>query len=255
MPWIDFFEHTEAGEGLAVNADAIAHWAVDDGLVFAVADGIGEQEAGEVASHLALDVVRGAITSPRSEWPILRRLAHAVQTANMELYQKAVAVPELRGMATTVTATALVGRSLSTAHVGDCRLWLLRDRTLTQLTKDHTWVWAHLPGVPAVEQRHGHPRRYSLPRCLGQELVVSIDLLSMDLQVGDVLLHSSDGLHGALAELDIQQILATGSAEAAGQTLLARARAQSRRDDVSVQVALVRELNAARSRPWWRLGA
>jgi PPM family protein phosphatase len=254
MPLVDFCELTVAGSGHAVNEDTIGHWPLDDGLVFAVADGIGEQAAGEVASHLALDTVGRELSSQHSEWPVLNRLRHAVQAANVELYQKAVTVPELRGMATTITATALVGRSLVTAHVGDCRLWLLRNRQFTQLTKDHTWVWAHLPGAPTVEQRHGQPRRYSLPRCLGHELVVSIDLLSMELSPGDVLLQSSDGMHGALSEQEIQRVLTGAAPEEACQTLVGRAREENGRDDVSVQVARVRTIAAAAAQPWWRLG-
>src|SRR5205823_2268879 len=93
--------------------------------------------------------------------PIATRLRRAVHAANVAVYEKAVVVPQLAGMATTLTVTALVGSALTTAHVGDCRLWLLRDGTLTQLTKDHTWVWSHLPGIAPPTPGREQPRRYS----------------------------------------------------------------------------------------------
>jgi protein phosphatase len=175
-----------------------------------------------------------------------------VQAANIELYQKAIAVPELAGMGTTLTATAIAGATLLAAHVGDCRLLLLRERTLTQLTKDHTWVWAHLPGVEAHEYAHGQPRRYSLPRCLGHELILSVDLLSMELSEGDVIVQASDGLHAALSEVEIRELLLAHPPEAACQALVRRACEEDGRDDVSVQVAAVRHV-PAQPRAWWRL--
>src|SRR5262249_5307837 len=160
MPRIQLGEATHAGRAHAVNEDAVGHWPLEDGLVFAVADGIGAEAAGQVASKLALDVLGAEVSDTPSDVPAITRLRRAVQAANRAVYQKGLVVPELRGMGTTLTASAVVGASLVAAHVGDCRLWLLRDGTLTQLTKDHTWVWAHLPGAPTLEQAHGKPRRY-----------------------------------------------------------------------------------------------
>lgn len=253
MARIQFFELSEGGADHPTNEDAVAHWSLEDGLVFAVADGIGERAAGHVASTLALEIVGRELGGPPTELPVLNRLRRAVQTANVELYQKGLTVPALSGMGTTLTATALVGSSLVAAHVGDCRLWLLRDRTLTQLTKDHTWVWAHLPGFEGGEHAHGQRRRYSLPRCLGHELVVSIDLLSLELRTGDVLVQCSDGVHGAIEEVEIQELLEAHPPEAACRALLRRAHEEDG-DDVSVQVAAVRGVPASAARPWWRLG-
>src|SRR5437899_2616124 len=152
MPDIDSFQLTREGSRREVNEDAVGCWPHADGLVLAVADGLGAHSAGEVASQLALEVLPAELAQAPTTWPLTTRLRRAVQAANVAIYQKAITVPELQGMATTLTATALVGGALVTAHVGDCRLWLFRDGALTQLTKDHTWVWAHVPGAPSVEQ-------------------------------------------------------------------------------------------------------
>jgi len=251
---LDFFELTHGGAAHPVNEDAVASWPCDDGLVFAVADGIGAGGGGSVASGLALEIFGREMAEAPARLSLPNRIRRAVQVANVELYQKAVTIPELKHMGTTLTATALVGTSLITAHVGDCRLWLLRDKRLVQLTKDHTWVWAHLPGAGTLEQTRGHARRYSLPRCLGHELVVSVDVLSMELRPWDVLVHTSDGVHAALDEPDIHGLLEAHPPEAACRALVRRAREEDSQDDVSVQIAWVGALPESGSRSWWRWG-
>lgn len=248
MPHIDFFQWTRTGGAPERNDDLVGCWPHDDGIVFAVARGLGDRETGHCASDLALSVVGDELRAAAHSWPIATRLRRAVHAANLAVYQKAVVVPELAGMATTLTVTALVGGSLTAAHVGDCRLWLLRGSALTQLTKDHTWVWSHLPGMGSAPGR-GQPRRYSMPRCLGHELIVSIDLLSMDLHQGDVLLHTTDGLHGRLAETDIHELLTAHPPEAACRALLRRAAHFDATDDATAQVAAVHAVPEATR--WW----
>src|SRR5439155_905170 len=91
---------------------AVGHWPHEDGLLFAVADGLGGHAAGEVASALALEVLAREMDRAPGSWALTKRLRRAVQEANLELYNKAIAVPELRGMGTTLTASAVVGGTL-----------------------------------------------------------------------------------------------------------------------------------------------
>src|SRR5207253_1015346 len=142
-------------------------WALDDGVVFAVADGLGGVAGGKLASEIALDsLARGLAESP-ARWPIAKRLRRAIQDANLRIYNKGLAVPELRGLGTTVTATAIVGAALVSAHVGDCRLFLLRAGELRQLTRDHSWVADQVQiGLLTPEQARLHPRRHLLTRSL-----------------------------------------------------------------------------------------
>jgi protein phosphatase len=253
MPEIEFHQLSTAGSDRAPNQDAVGSWPLRDGLVFAVADGIGTEGIGQLASTHALKVLARELRAAGPDWPLLKCLRRGVQAANLELYEKGVTVPDLRRIATTLTATAVVGASLVTAHVGDCRLWLLRDGRLTQLTKDHTWAQPQRPGAGSSEQAPVHARRYSLPRCLGQELIVSIDFLSMDLQAGDVLAQSSDGVHARLEENEIKALLEAHPPEAACHELVRRAQERDGQDDASVQVAVVRRLPDAGVRRWWGL--
>ncbi len=153
MPVVDYFELTDVGCVREQNEDAIANWPFADGILFAVADGLGGSTAGEIASAFALEVLRLESTGAPQGAPVAKMLRRAVQEANLKLYQRAITVTELRGMATTLTATALTAGTLVAVHVGDCRLLLLRDGPITQLTNDHTWVAEPVTdGLPSAKQ-------------------------------------------------------------------------------------------------------
>src|SRR6185503_14262007 len=124
MPALEFSQLTDVGCVREENEDAVASWPwpVGDGVVFAIADGLGGYAAGQVASALALDVLREETARTPERWATEKRLRRAIQEANLKIYQRAITVTELRGMATTITASVVCGSTLVTAHVGDCRL-------------------------------------------------------------------------------------------------------------------------------------
>jgi len=236
------------------NEDAVAHWWCGDSLVLAVADGVGDRSAGQVASATALEVLGRELSTSPSDWPMPKRLRRAVQAANLEVYQKGVTVPELRRMATTLTVTAIEGSTLLAAHVGDCRLLLYRQGRLTQLTKDHTRAWED-PLAAGVNGSRNGVRHPALSRSLGHELVVSIDFLTMELAGGDRLLQCSDGVHGALGEQELSELLEAHPPEAACQAIVRRAREVDAGDDASVQLVRVAAVaTPSPTRPWWRFG-
>src|SRR5262249_14312256 len=254
MPLVEFGQRTHVGARES-NEDAIGHWAHEDGLVFAVADGLGGHSAGEVASTLALEIFSAQRARSPGSSPLAKRLRRAVQEANLALHSKGLAVPELRGMATTFTASAVVGGSLVAAHVGDCRLFLLRGGTATQLTKDHTWVAEQVQyGLLSAKAARTHPRRHSVTRCLGPELIVGIDVLSLDVQPDDVLVQCSDGVHGVLEGEEIAAILRDQAPEPACEQLIERALAAGSEDNLSAQVLRILDCPPPTPRPWWRFG-
>jgi len=255
MPEIEFFQLTDVGCVRHHNEDAIGHWPHEDGLLFAVADGLGGRNAGEVASNLALEVLSREVDRAPGSWAVAKRLRRAVQEANLEIYNKAMAVPELHGMATTLTATALVGPTIVAVHVGDSRLYLFRGGALTQLTKDHTWVGEQVQyGLLTAEQARTHPRRNMLSRSVGHDLIVGIDTLTLDLRQGDWLVQCSDGLHAQIPEPDVADALRTNAPEAACRALVDRARAEGGNDNISVQIASVVDCPAPAERRWWQRG-
>lgn len=257
MPDIEFSQLTDPGRLRGRNEDAVGSWAHDGGLLFAVADGLGGHAGGEVASTLALEILAREMEGAPGSWPVAKRLQRAVRAANLELYNKSIAVPELRGMGTTITATAIVGGSMVAAHVGDCRLLVVREGVGKQLTKDHTRVWEQLQsGRLSPEQARLHAGRNAITRCLGRELLTPIDMLTFDLQPGDVLAQMSDGVHAALPEVEIVELLIRHSPEMACQELVRRGLEEGGADNLSVQVAVVRSCPSptAAARPWWRFG-
>lgn len=253
VPDVEFFQLTDAGSGPAENEDAIGHWPHEDGLLFALADGLGGQAAGEVASRVALEALAREMERAPGSWQVAKRLRRAVQEANLTLYNKAVAVPELRGMGTTLTASVVVGGSLVTAHVGDCRLYLLRDRVGRQLTKDHTWVAERVEyGLLDADEARTHPRRHDVTRCLGRELITAVDVLSLDIHPGDVLAQMTDGIHAVLNEAEIVELLNAHPPEPACRALLRRGREEGGESNLSVQVAAIVDCPTSGLRSWWR---
>ena len=255
MPEFDFFQLTDPGQIREGNEDAVGHWPYGDGVLFAVADGVGGHAAGEVASALALEILAREMERAPGTWAPTKQLRRAVQEANLALHSKGLAVPELCGMATTLTASAVVGGTLVAAHVGDCRLFLLRDGGVTQLTKDHTWVAERIQyGLLTPEAARTHPKRHAITRCLGPELIVGIDVLRLELRPGDILVQCSDGVHGVLDESEIADIARRLAPEVACRELLRRAVEAGSDDNLSAQVLAVRDCPAAAPRPWWRFG-
>jgi protein phosphatase len=255
MPDIDFFQLTDVGCVRTNNEDAVGHWPHEDGLLFAVADGLGGYNAGEFASALALEVLSREMDRAPGTWPVGKRLRRAIQEANLEIHSKAITVPELRGMGTTITATALVGATIVAAHVGDCRLYLVRGNEFTQLTKDHTLVGEQVQyGLLTPEQARTHPRRHLLNRSLGKDLIVGIDVLNLELQVGDVLAQCSDGVHSLLPDPEIAKILRSNQPRAACHSVIERARAAGGTDNLSIQVAAVLTTSPPplSARRWWQ---
>jgi len=255
MAQVELGQLTDCGPVRDGNEDAIGSWEFDEGIVFAVADGLGGQGGGEIASRLALEILETGFKGAPEKWPIAKKLRRAIQDANLRIYNMGITVPELRGMGSTLTATAVVGSSLVTAHVGDCRLLLFRDGTLTQLTKDHSWVFEQVQfGLLSPSQARVHPKRNLVTRSLGKELIVSIDLVSTEVQNGDVLLQCSDGIHAQLDEEDLATVLREHDAEGACRTLVQRAIDAGGRDNMSAQVAVVAGCSPQPKRSWWKFG-
>jgi protein phosphatase len=223
--------HNEDHCGAVAEGDACA--------LVAVADGVSLAQAGEVASEVAISALFQAFGEGRSA-PAGHRLYRAVQQANIEIYDKAVAVPELRGMSTTLTAAVVDRGELTAVHVGDSRLYLVRGREVIQLTKDHT-VAAEKVRMKLLspEKARFHPDRSVLTRSLGRELIVSRDRLGRRVAQGDVLVACTDGLHGVLADEEIGKLVHGRSAADACRALVDAANARGTGDNLSAAVIRV----------------
>lgn len=169
-----------------------------------------------------------------------KRLYRAAQQANIEIYDKAIVVPELRGMSSTLTAVALEGAMLHAAHVGDSRLYLVRANTITQLTKDHTVVAERIrQKLLSAERARNHPDRGTLTRSLGRELIAALDRITLPVLPGDVLVICSDGLYNVLGDHEIAELSRQGSAETIAMSLIATANGKGTFDNLSAAVCRI----------------
>jgi protein phosphatase len=254
---------TDVGTGREKNEDACGSFMEsDDTAIVAVADGVSSYPGGEVASRMAIEgLVRAFREEPRAAGAG-QRLYRAFQQANIEVYDRAIAVPELRGMATTLTAVALERGFLTAVHVGDSRLYLVRAGEIVQLTKDHTVVAGRARlGLVDQERARNHPDKSILTRSLGRELIVSRDRLTRRLVQGDALLLCSDGLHGVLEDPEMPDIMGGLDAVAASAALVRAANARGTSDNLTAAVlrligpAPALEAETLAGRLWRMLGS
>ena len=229
-----------------------AYFSDVDMRLFAVADGMGGHEAGEVASRLALEALSGFIRRSATEtdfsWPYGldktltyagNRLRTGIHLANRRVFRAAENNDDYSGMGTTIVGLLVDGEHIAIGHVGDSRLYRLGGGVLEQLTEDDSWaatVLAHNPRAQASDLAH-HPMRNVLTNALGAREHVDVHLLERDLLPGDTLLLCSDGLHGVLSEADVKAILdAEPDVERAARALVDQALTCGSRDNVTALV-------------------
>ena len=207
--------------------------------LFAVCDGMGGAQAGEVASGLAAETLAAAVADGR---PLLA----AAEQANAAVFQRASDDIGHAGMGTTLTAVVLAGDTGHFVHIGDSRAYLLRDGALEQLSDDHSLVGEMVrDGRLSEEEAASHPHRSILSRALGTEPLARIDEFEVDLRAGDVLLLCSDGLSGAVPAEAISKALGRAAPDDAAAKLIAEARKHGGPDNITVVVLRLDEPRAA----------
>src|SRR6266576_50021 len=173
-PGVEISGQSDIGCQRENNEDSFGYWEPDDdqqflrkGRLAIVADGMGGYEGGQEASHLAVQTVSEFYRDQDGDDP-QRLLNESLQTAHERVRQHGFAHPRLRGMGTTCTAIALIGYALRYVHVGDTRLYLVRDGQITQMTRDHSYVGRLVEsGVISREEAEKHPQRNILTAALG----------------------------------------------------------------------------------------
>jgi PPM family protein phosphatase len=220
------------------NEDSCGHFIESpDSVVFAVADGVGGYEGGEIASRMAIDITLEAYRESPPAWGAAKRLYRAITRANIGIHDKALTVPELGRMATTMTAVAVEKGMLSAVHVGDCRLHLIRHSHISVITKDHTMVADRVRmGVMSAARAKNHPDRGMLLRSLGRELIVSVDRIAMPLLERDRLILCSDGLYNVLDDHELESVTRGVDAETACRKLIDSANQRGTADNLTCAV-------------------
>jgi PPM family protein phosphatase len=246
VPFLELhpFGVTHAGKVRQNNEDALLVGEGEDETLFVVADGIGGFEAGEVASSLAVDVLKDL--QPDEPFKV------AIGEANRRIVAAGRGDEKLSGMGTTVVAIRFGGKQgepvAEVAHVGDSRAYLMRGGDMNPITEDHSLV-AELvrSGDLTRDQAAEHPQKNLITRALGADEEVDVDTAILPIEAGDRILLCSDGLSDMVSETGISEILADSpdDPERAARVLLSAALDAGGNDNITIVVVDVKGQPAA----------
>lgn len=241
---------THVGLVRKLNEDAM-FWDIGLG-VFIVADGMGGHSAGEVASQLAIETVRGFVVRTQEPddctWPYGidptlslngNRLMTAMRLANARIFKASAAREAYAGMGTTTVAALVDNEQVTFSSVGDSRIYSFRDGHIEQLTRDDSWaaeVLAHQPGM-TPEALANAPMRHVLTNVVGAREQTTVEVSSRALSNGEMLMFCSDGLHGMVDDPTIEAIMgASSDLTVIAEKLVAQALEKGGRDNVTALV-------------------
>lgn len=231
---------THEGRVRTVNEDSLI--VRNDMGLWAVADGMGGHENGQWASRTIVAAFSEITPSGDFETD-LANVTAAIRTANQRIRIEA----DIRGqrMGSTVVALLANGHQFALAWVGDSRAYRLRDRVLTQLTRDHTQVQDMVEkGLLAEDEVAGHPMSHVLSRAVGVEDDMKIDILTGELGSGDVYLLCSDGLSGMVSRPELEAQLLTVDPSSAGRNLIDLTLSRNAPDNVTLITVACEEMTA-----------
>jgi len=260
---IEFSQLSDPGRVRSRNEDYLGHvlpaspaQARSHGWLFALADGVGGQRQGEVASRAAIEEVvagfrRAAVNAPHRDL-----LTNLVQAANARVCEtELLAGPAGSGMASTIVVCALRFDRATVAHVGDSRLYVIRRGEVRQITRDHTVASEQTRlGILSAKEAAEVSTRHVLSRSLGKGLFANVEISEVQLLADDILLLCSDGLHGAVRDAEIARTLSQNrDLEGAARKLVDSANEQDGSDNVSLQLIRIRSVERMgmyRGRPY-----
>jgi len=245
---LEAYGRTDVGRRRKLNEDSFL--VAPEYNLYAVCDGMGGHNAGEVASKMAIETLESFVEKSHREkeitWPYGldvelsfegNRIQTALKLANKKVFKAADNREEYTGMGTTVVAALAVGKMLTVGSAGDSRCYLLRDGALKQLTTDDSWVsaaWAE--GILNAEEIERHPLRNVITRAVGAKETLEVNIVEQELQDGDLALLCSDGLHSMITNEQILKVLTPlpESLEDASARLVAAANEAGGKDNVTV---------------------
>ena len=256
---VQFGQASDFGKVRTNNEDAMGSFipasrqqARTHGYLFAVADGVGGMDLGEVASATAISVMTEEFASAQAGTMLISLIQHA----NAAVHDCTLA-PEYRGrkMATTLVSCAIRYDQAVVSHVGDSRCYLVRNGKAKQITQDHTWVNEQRKmGLISASEMAESDSRHVLLRSLGPEMFIAPDTTAITLQPGDVLVLCSDGLHDELREAELSRIVSQNkNIDEIARELVARAVEIDGNDNTTAQVIRIRSVEQVgmyRGRPY-----
>jgi PPM family protein phosphatase len=247
---VRFAGDTNVGMTRAHNEDAL-HLPIDERLCI-VADGMGGHASGEVASRMAVDTVVEYFRETSEEqtltWPFkvdrdgradVTRLVTAIKLANLKIHEQAQRDPACKGMGTTIVTALFLDDRIIVGHVGDSRLYRLRDGEIQQLTEDHSLINDYIKMKRmTAEEAENWPHKNVIVRALGMKDSVQVDIHAETPRVGDSFLLCSDGLSGMISDEKIAEIMRSEhDLDRASDRMIVAANAAGGKDNITVVLA------------------
>jgi PPM family protein phosphatase len=233
---------TDVGKTRDHNEDSFGVGAADQaerlGDLLVVCDGMGGHAAGEVASKIGVDTILSIYYGEASE-DRAHVLEQAFEQANELIYARGNG-----SMGTTGVAALLLHDALHIANVGDSRAYLIRDGEIRQISRDHSFVGDQVAaGLITADQARSSPHRNVITRALGYQSGVTVDLFRWPLQIDDIIVLCSDGLHGLVTDAEIARIAGEAAPEDAVHQLIDLANSRGGTDNITVAIAQVEQLD------------
>lgn len=248
MSQLTYAAQTDVGLKRNNNQDAFACYEpydrallISKGSLFIVADGMGGHAAGEVASKLAVELIRDAFKQENA-YNSSFFLQTSFNNTNTEIYRRGNDIPTLNGMGTTCTAVIIKNNLAEIAHVGDSRAYRVRGLQIEQLTEDHSLVWEMMKnGLISSEEMRKHPKRSVLTQAIGYCKSVKTDFVDPPLTLisGDKLLLCSDGLNEMVTDKIIGEVVSDHEPEKACSKLVNIANSNGGIDNITLIIVKV----------------
>ncbi len=254
MIYLDFSFITDCGIKRPANEDSCyAETIVVKGEevgFFAVADGIGGHNKGEVASKMAIDTLKSYVFRHLEEnveenveeiVDLEIMLSRAFYEANKLVYEKATKEEPFVGMGTTLVASVINSNKLIASNVGDSRAYLFRNDTLEQLTVDNSYVQELVEKeIIKPEDAKTHPKRNVITRAIGTDKSVKVDFYDKELQIKDIVILCSDGLTDMVEDFEIEEVLKTGiNPKDCCEALVALANEKGGKDNITIICVII----------------
>ena len=230
------------------NEDSIGHEQPPDpkgrrdrGVAVVIADGVGGEGGGEIASRLAVEAALGEFDRAKPNLPPGTLLFQMFNAANQAVYDQRM--KDRSRMATTLSISILRNDELSVGHVGDCRVYLIQQGRIRRVTNDHSYAGVQVKlGLITVEEAKSSELRSILTRSVGQDPIVRADYHTLGVHRGDYVIHCCDGLYCFMTDQEIYDYVTKMPAEQACTELIALAERRGADDNLTIQIAEVNDI-------------
>ncbi len=239
---MEIYLKSDIGLVRKTNQDACKCGSFEDDVLWAVVcDGMGGANAGNIASSLAVETIASKLKEKYSkdlnEEEIYTLLIKSVKYTNNLLYEKQLEKPEYEGMGTTLELVLINSNKICAVHVGDSRVYLIRDKKIKQLTVDHSLVQEMVDsGQITQEEAQTHPKRHLITRALGVYPQVRLDYIETSLEKNDIIIMCTDGLTNYLSPQQLVEYVAERNGRVLVKKLVEKAKELGGSDNITVSV-------------------